>query len=426
MNLDWRRLKSVVIESDDWGLCAWVPDDQAHRVLAGQPAFRGEVGRRYGRSTLESAHDVDRLAATLLEFRGGDGLPPVWQANTIVAAPDWDALVPPLFDVPDLPVTGLDRLAGRWARPGLLAAVGRARDRGVWWPELHGLHHLPATAWLAALRRGQHDARAAHEQQSPICLAVEAAGEYGPSEEREVRARDLREAIVRFEALFGRRPSSFCPPDYRFDDWLEAEAERLGLTTLQGKPEQGSGRLVGLRRRLMHMRFPHTAGARFYLPPRIAFEPRGEAGPAGRLGATAAHRAAREAWGRGQPAVLSTHRLNYAHLDEPWAEAGRAALRDLLGRLVADGAVFLADAEVRSLAERGWSLRALGSRGVLLRHYGVPREPLRFPAPAGARSAVLRAAGADGPSGDGEVKLDGGTAEARVQLGEHVIEWTGA
>lgn len=426
MNLDWHRLKAVVIESDDWGLCAWVPDDQAHRVLAGQPAFRSEAGQRYGRSTLECARDVERLVATLLEFRGGDGLPPVWQANTIVAAPDWPRLVPPLFAVPELPLAGLDALPGRWERPGLLDAVRHACDRGVWWPELHGLHHLPANAWLAALRRGQHDARAAHEQQSPICLAVESGGEYDAAEPRELRARGLREAIERFTRLFGRRPTSFCPPDYRFDDWLEAEAESLGITTIQGKPEQDGGRLVGLRRRWLRMRFPHVAGRRFYLPPRIAFEPRGEAGAAGRVGAAAARRAAHDAWGRGQPAILSTHRLNYAHLDEPWAEAGRSALRDLLAGLGADGAVFLTDAEVRSLAERAWSLRPLGSRGVLLRHYGVPCEPLRFEAPLGVTSAVVRAPGPGGAPGDAEVRLDGGTAEARVQLGEHVIEWVRA
>lgn len=426
MNLDWHRLKAVVLESDDWGLCAWVPDDQAHRVLAGQPAFRSAAGQRYGRSTLEHAHDVDRLAATLLEFRGGDGLPPVWQANTIVAAPDWARLVPPHFDVESLPLAPLGAAGSRWPRPGLLDAVRRAGQQGVWWPELHGLHHLPATAWLAALRRGDHDARAAHEQQSPVCAAVEAAGEYDASEPREVRAADLREAVARFTALFGRAPRSLCPPDYRFDDWFEAEAEALGLDTIQGKPEQGSGRLVALRRRWLQLSFPHRAGQRFYLPPRIAFEPRGEAGPGGRLGADAALRAAREAWKRGQPAVLSTHRLNYAHLDEAWAEAGRAALRDLLARLAADGAVFLTDFEVRELAERGWALRPLGERGALLRHYAVPREPLRFPVPAGVAGARLHAPSSGGRTGGGEIAVDGGVAEARLQLGEHVIEWVTA
>ena len=426
MNLDWHRLRAVVLESDDWGLCAWVPDDQAHRVLAGQPAFRTEAGLRYGRSTLEHARDVERLAATLLEFRGGDGLPPVWQANTIVAAPDWSRLVPPLFDVAELPLTGLDALPERWERPGMLEAVRKAGQQGVWWPELHGLHHLPATAWLAALRRGQHDARAAHEQQSPICEAVEAGGEYDVAEPREVRAKNLREAVARFERLFGRTPRSFCPPDYRFDDWLEAEAESVGLATLQGKPEQGSGRLVALRRRWLQLSFPHRAGARFYLPPRIAFEPRGDAAPGSRLGAEAALRAARESWKRGQPAILSTHRLNYAHLDDAWSDAGRSALRDLLARLAADGAVFLTDFEVRELAERAWAMRPLGSRGVLLRHYGVPLEPLRFAVPEGVTSAVLHAPVNGGHGRDGEIRVDGGMAEARLQLGEHVIEWVAA
>ena len=67
MNLDWRRLKAVVLESDDWGLCAWSPDDQAVRVLADSPAYRSAPGRRYGASTLESADDV-RLVVLLGEL----------------------------------------------------------------------------------------------------------------------------------------------------------------------------------------------------------------------------------------------------------------------------------------------------------------------------------------------------------------------
>ncbi len=423
MNLDWCRLRSVVIESDDWGLCGWVPDDQAHRVLADQPAFRSEAGLRYGRSTLESARDVAELAAVLLQVRGGDGLPPVLQANTIVASPDFEKLAPEAPESAEPPLVGFGDAGGRWERPGLLAAVRRACEQGVWWPELHGLHHLPLTAWLAALRRGEHDARAALAQRSPICAAAEAGGEFGAGEPREVRARGLREAVRRFEQLFGRRPTSFCPPDYRFDDWLESEAETLGLNTLQGKSEQDGRPLAGLRRQILKPRFPHFAGARFYLPPRIAFEPRGDARSAGRLGADAAHRAAREAWRRGQPAVLSTHRLNYAHLDEAWSRAGREALAGLLTALVSDGAIFLTDAEVRSLVERSWSLRELGSRGALLRHYGAPLEPLRFPAPAGAGGARLRPPVHGAGATEGGVRFEAGRIEARVQPGEHLIEW---
>lgn len=423
MNLDWHRLKAVVLESDDWGLCAWVPDDRAHRALANLPAFRSDAGLRYGRSTLESAADVRAIADLLLEYRSGDGLPPVWQANTIVANPDYEALHPPLFEVEELPLKIQPELPSRWARPGLWDAVHQATAEGVWWAELHGLHHLPERAWLTALRRGQDDARRAHEQQSPIGQAVEASGEYDAREPRELRARDLRRAVAAFRELFGRLPTSFCPPDYRFDDWLEQEAESLGLTTWQGKAEQAGHALPPLRRRWLGLRFPHHEGARFHLPPRIAFEPSGDAAAPGRSGAEAALRAVHDAWGKGQPAVLSTHRMNYAHLDAAWSQAGLAALRALVEKLCAEGAVFLTDHEVRQLVERAWSVRELGARGVLLRHYGVPREPLRMAVPDGVHGARLI-----GPHDDPKAELDvrAGELVARVNVGEYVLEWARA
>ena len=420
MNLDWHRLRAVVLESDDWGLCGWVPDDRAHRALANQPAFRTEAGLRYGRSTLETAEEVRLLAAELLEWRGGDGFPPVWQANTIVANPDYARMHPPLFEFDELPLCVHPKLPARWERPGLWDAIRKAEADGVWWAELHGLHHLPETAWLSALRRGESDARRAHEQSSPICRAAEAGGEYDVAEPRELRARSVRRAVQAFRTLFGRAPTSFCPPDYRFDDWFEGEAAAIGLTTFQGKAEQAGRGWAPLRRRWFGLRFPHLVGTRFNMPPRIAFEPEGVAQSKTSRGLEAAMRGVHAAWAQGRPAVVSTHRMNYAHLDAARTRGSREALRELLRRLCAERAVFLLDMEVRQLAERHWSVRDLGGRGVLLRHFGVPRETLRFPTPAGVTGACLR-----GPHDDPRAELlvaDGGL-EMRVNLGEYVIEW---
>ena len=63
VNLDWHALKAVVLQSDDWGLCAWVPDEQAHRVLAGQPAFRSEaLAREIESMLLDLSARIIRLA----------------------------------------------------------------------------------------------------------------------------------------------------------------------------------------------------------------------------------------------------------------------------------------------------------------------------------------------------------------------------
>src|SRR5205823_1503713 len=137
-------------------------------------------------------------------------------------------------------------------------------------------------------------------EQSPIGVAVEASGEYDGSEPRERRARSLQAAVHAFRACFGRPPASFCPPDYRFDEWLEGEAARLGLTILQGGAEQVGRALPPVRRRLLGLRFPQRESLLFRMPPRIAFEPAGDAAARGRRGLDAAHRAARAAWDAGR------------------------------------------------------------------------------------------------------------------------------
>ena len=420
MNLEWRRLKAVVFESDDWGLCAWSPDDHARRVLSDTPAFRSPPGRRYSGSTLESAADVRQLVESLMEFRGGDGFPPVWQANTIVAAPDYTRLEPPLFETDALPLLSLPDTPARWDRPGLWNEVTQATQLGVWWPELHGLHHLPEHAWLTALRRGLSDARRAFEQQSPVCAAVEASGEYDPSEPAPTRTRNLALAVQKFESLTGRRPTSLCPPDYRWDDALELEAGRAGVEILQGKGEQAGARFPRLRRLLHRWRWAHRTRRPVYMPPRIAFEPCAPGSGTAASAVEGTHRRVRAAWAAGQPAVISTHRVNYAHLEPGWSESGRAALRDLLRRLGEDGAVFLTDAETWSLKERAWSLRAIGDRAVFLRYYGVPREALSFPAHPGAQRVAVR----EGRGPDGvDVTIADGRVVARLHVGEYLLEW---
>jgi hypothetical protein len=418
VNLDWHRLKAVVIESDDWGLCGWSPDAQAHRVLADTPAFRSRAGHRYGASTLESATDVSAMRELLLSYRGGDGFPPVLQANTIVGAPDYDRLVPPLFECDALPVLFHPRAPSRWQRPGLWEEVARARDAGVWWPELHGLHHVPEHAWLDALRRGSDDARRAHEQQSAVCEAVEESGEHDPLEPGPDRARRLRLAVAAFRDLFGAEPRSFCPPDYRWDEETEEDAERLGLRIIQGRGEQ-HGVVWPLVRRLdMRRRWPQTSGNRLYMPARIAFEP-------GVREATAASdlsgvlNRVRAAWSHAQPAVLSTHRANYVQLDPSRGAERREAFALLLEKLCDENAVFLTDAEVLDLHERQWSARPIGKRGSLVRYYGVPREPIHFPAPPGAVRATVQ----EGRGPGSEISVLGGEATLRPNVGELLVEW---
>jgi hypothetical protein len=326
----------------------------------------------------------------------------------------------PMPAIDGMPVIPIPEAPSRWRRPGLWEAVAAACDRGVWWPELHGLTHLPEQAWLIALERGSADARRAFEQQSPVCEAVQASGEYDPREPLEVRRRSLEQSLEIFRRIFGRAPGSFCPPDYRWDDRFEKEAESLGVVTWQGRAERVGGMLPTAQRVVRRVTGASRRGARYYLPARIAFEPRGRARSGDRLGTAAVLRAIHAAWGRGQPAIVSTHRHNYAHLDPAWAEAGRAALRELLRALCDEGATFLTDGEVRALDGTGHAVRPIGSRGALVRFYGVPGEAIRFALPAGAGGVAIH----DRRERDVHaLAVERGEVEARLNVGEYLIEW---
>ena len=418
MSIDWSRLRAVVLESDDWGLCAWSPDEAAHRELAVLPAFRGAAGRRYGGSTLESAADVRQLASLLGEFRGADGFAPVWQANTVMAAPDYARLHAPEFACEALPTLAHPHAPSRWARPGLWEEIDAARESGVWWPELHGLHHLPESAWLRALREGAPDARRAFELQSPVCEAVASSGEFDVSEPLAVRRRNLEQAVAHFRARFGRSPESFCPPDYRCDAEVDRGALRLEIHTIQGRPERPVPPLTRLFHIFARYRFPDIEGGMFYMPPRIAFEP-GAAADSRRLGTDAAFRRIREAWARAQPAVVSTHRANFVQIDPARSVSGLAQLRELLERLANAGAVFLTDAELTTLLRRGWSVRPLGAHGAVVRHYGGPTEPLRFEAPPGTTRVTVRV----GRGVVERVTFEQGMVEVIGARGELRVEW---
>ena len=181
MRTDWTRLRAVVLESDDWGLCAWSADEAAWRSLADTPAFRSAPGRVYGRSTLESAADVQALCETLLAFRGADGAPPVWQANTIVAAPDFERLAREGWSHADLPLLEPPRAAVALGATGPVGAGGR-RDRRRRLVARAARAHAPARAGLARARwpAATPTRVSAFAQQCLVCEAVEASGEYDP------------------------------------------------------------------------------------------------------------------------------------------------------------------------------------------------------------------------------------------------------
>ncbi len=366
--VDWRALRAVVLESDDWGLSGFFPSAAEAAAVDRAALAAGNFPAPYWGSTLEDSADVARLAGLLAEHRGADGLPPVLQANYIVSALHYraapDSAAWRRYDLPSLPP--------RYERPGLWSAVDSARARGVWRAEFHGSFHYDDHLRRRAVAA---DPRAAAAARLGVLLfpGSSRAWEWGHWRARETLAQELDLALGVFRQRFGHAPVSICAPDYVWDGRAETLWAQRGLNIIQAKREQRHPRWPGgslgerLLKALARIRDRSLHPGRTYLDRNCRFEPaQHPGGPAAAIAQTVAE--VKRAWAAGRPAVIETHRVNYVSLVPGQAEAGRSALAKLLEALQETAGpppLYLVDHEVAELQRAGVSVSRRGSRLVM-------------------------------------------------------------
>ena len=103
-------------------------------------------------------------------------------------------------------------------------------------------------------------------------------------------------------------------------------------------------------------------------------------------------RLTRHAWEAGEPAIVESHRVNFAHTDPTRVETGLAALDQYLGLVAGNlsaAPVFLTDHEIAQLNRSGTSWRVKGG-SVIVRNATRSARILPVPAEALARAAAAR------------------------------------
>lgn len=394
--VDWQAVRGVAFESDDWGLCGFVPAASAWDGLALDSLRTGRVPDVYWNSTLEDSGAVADLATLLAQYQGRDGLPALLQPNYIVSSRHFE-----------ITATGSENIAGDswrqydlpalppfYQRPGLWLAVAEAVRQGVWWPELHGAFHYDPRHRELAVARNRAARVAATRGILPFPGSMR-AWELGPWRSRADLERELSHSCDVFATLFGRRPGSVMAPDYTWDNRCEELWQEQGLAVIQGKRQQRHPRyrrgtwLHRLRKtvarawsRLVHPRLT-------YLERNCEFEPL-QAGDTRQVTSDCLEQI-RRAWGQGEPAIVETHRINFVHTDPALSTRGRQALAGLLAELAggkSDAAMFLTDQEMAQLYRTGTSWAVRGPR-LVVRNLTHGRRLVAVPAipdPAGTAS----------------------------------------
>jgi len=362
--VDWRGLRAVVFESDDWGLAGFVPSAAAWEGLRREDLSPGRFPEIYWNSTLEDSATVADLAALLASHRGRDGLPALLQPNYVMSSLAWEDGQWRRYDLPDFPRD--------YRRPGMWKAVEDARRLGVWYPEFHAAwHYDPARRREASI--ASEAAREAAARGIMLFPGSEAARELGSWRSTPELARELDEALVVFGNAFGRRPGSLIAPDYTWNGRVESLWATRGLDVIQAKREQRDpdlppGAIGRVLKVLVRQWARSTHAGRTYLERNCRLEPAQSPYPEATVAACVRETA--RAWQRGEPAIVETHRVNFAHAEAHVVVAGRRALGAYLAGVTSQpgsGPLFLADVEIASLARYGTSVRA-GGGGVVVRN----------------------------------------------------------
>jgi hypothetical protein len=351
----------IIIQSDDWGFCAWSPDQSAFETA--RQLDDGKVGQDYWGSTLESPHDLHQLFEVLAEFEGGDGFPAKIQANYILANADFGRIAAAGYkkwygiELPDVPP--------RWRRGDIVEAAKKGIEAGVWQAEHHGYAHIDLRVLLRLLRAGDNKVMKLFQSECLPLNCPEVFPEYasGVDEEHLLRGIEL------FRELFGYAPRSTCPPNYVVSNDLASALSTTSISILQGANRfHFASRLVRQIARLS----PSTArslalrGNKCQLLDRSTdFEPRGQPerateDPHWRMTFRDIERALQSTG----IAIVSTHRLNFVHHDRAWVEAGLRQLRQLLHAVKQrfPEAVYVSDWEYVQIQRWGVSASPRGAK----------------------------------------------------------------
>lgn len=309
-NIDWKKNKTIVFESDDWGAMT-CPNLETLKKIRNSPEIAPAI-ERYKKyhfvDSLESVEDLDRLFKVLLQFKGADGRPPVFTAIYFLANPDYDAIR----------ANGLTKYVDRGIDKeyppvfkGHGDIIGKAKEGmklGVWVPESHttrGDGHLDLHKWVKMLREKKDPARKAFFDLNMIGVGTPTAphkGEEYDSMEKEEIGEWLRVGAQYFYNAFGYRPRACGLSSAR------VKCKVLERIVAEFLAANGTELIFNAENREMCEYDPELGLV--FIQRNAFLEPAG-----GVSTWQSCYEQVLKAWDNNQPAVISTHRCNYCTLD---------------------------------------------------------------------------------------------------------------
>ncbi len=338
----WRTNRKIVVFSvDDYGNVRL--DSKESRQKMDEAGIIPQ--NRFDRlDTLETRQDLEMLYETLQSVQDKNNRYAVFTPFALPCNINFEKVEEGWFGEYHyelLPET-FQKLSARQpkAYEGAWEILKQGIKEGLMVPQFHGREHLNLKVLEEKLQEGNPELIIPLKNRSFTgisdsgysTISAMAAFDFWKFDENERLKEIARDGLLRFEEVYGYRPTHFTPPVYNVHPALFGELEDGGIryvdTAMIKKEHQGEG--------LYSKRFNYTgkkiSGKQCFIVRNVVFEPTQERSV---NWVKFALRQIEAAFRWNKPAIISSHRVNFCgHIDPKNREAGLLALKELLSEIV--------------------------------------------------------------------------------------------
>lgn len=317
INCRGKRLKEkfLIIESDDWGAIR-IPNLGVQEQLLAKGLIRSnDPFSAY--DTLESEDDFKALFQVIQTHKDQYGNHPVITANTIMANPDFDKIQQTDFREYHYK-TFEQTYTDYYPNQNTLKAFKEGISKGYLYPQFHAREHLNVNRWLERLQKADQNFLEAFKLH---CFAINDGGkdnsrdnlmatyDYQSAEEFNFIKHSIVEGLQLFKDTFGFTSKTTIAPCYVWNEEIEKILYEQGIKVMQSSYTQQYKNALknALQPRLRYMGQTNKLGQQYTIR-NVLFEP---ALNEKINWVDKAMESIAVAFFWGNPAILSSHRINF-------------------------------------------------------------------------------------------------------------------
>jgi len=336
----WRtNRKIIVFESDDWGTIR-MPSPEAFSQLLrkGIPVDKSQYDSF---DSLEKKEDIEDLIGLLSEFRSKNGAVPVITTNMVMGNPDFSKIAEANFEIfYHQPLW--ESYQDYYGEDNKLTWKNAISD-GFFQPQFHAREHLNSHLWLKDLKNGNKETITAFGHRF-FGVKTKTSSNYQKNYLAAYRAESMQElsqmeviineGLNMFQKSFGFSSNTFIACNYVWPKELENFLHAQNIIALQGQTGQicPQPKKNGKPRIIRRYTGSKNSLGQIYTVRNVLFEPYLDKD---KDWADHAMQQIKTAFFWGKPAIISTHRINYAsNMSVPHRDRNLKQLERLLKKIM--------------------------------------------------------------------------------------------